>query len=135
MWRTDERERHGAPPPGTAVKTRHPRGRSLLQKALADTLRTGGDDCQVCITVDVVHMTDLVQLVVVRVLDNAEAINPEPAEPQHVCYVDCIADGRGKMFGGDTLCVRGYVCVRGLVDLVFSPHVAQREELPASSGC
>lgn len=78
-------------------------GRSLLKKARVDSFRATGHDRYMGIAIDVVHATDFVRLVLVRVLDDAQAIDPEPPEAEFVCDIDGVADGQGENMRVDSV--------------------------------
>lgn len=95
-----------------------------MQEAIAGPLRAGGNDSEVGMTVDEMHPPDLVQLVFVRVLDDAQAVHPQVLEPKDVRDVDRVPDSLGKERGINPGGVDRFVGVSGLVGLCFAPHVA-----------
>lgn len=96
-----------------------------MQEAIAGPLRTGGNDSEIRMTVDEMHPPELVQLIFVRVLDDAQAVHPEVPEPKGVCDVDRVEDGLGKERGIYPDRVYGYVGNGGFVGLCTAPHVAE----------
>lgn len=73
------------------------------------------------------HAPELVKLVLVRVLDDAQTIRPEVLESERVCGVDRVADSLREESGVDPSRVGSDVGFTGLVRLFFSPYIAESE--------
>lgn len=98
-----------------------------MQEAITGSLRAGGDDGEIRMAVYEMHPPDLVKLVFVRVLDDAQAVHPQVPEPEGVGDVDRVPNSLRKERGIDPGRVDGYVGIGSLVELCFAPHIAECE--------
>lgn len=82
--------------------------------------------------VDDMHPSQFVPLVLVRVLNDAQAVDPEELEPKRVRDADSVDDGLREKGAVDLVgAVGGLVECRGAVFLFLVPHVAEGEVSPA----
>lgn len=69
--------------------------RTILENTGISMGRTGGDDREVCIHIYLTHPSQLVVLILGRVLNDTECVYPEIADPRLVSDDDSIPDGPG----------------------------------------
>ncbi len=101
--------------------------RTIFQEAAAGPLCAGGNDSEMCVPIDEMHPPDLMQLVLVGVLDDAQAVDSEVPKPEGVGDVDHVENSLGKERASDDVAVSRDVGCGGLVGLCSAPHVAERE--------
>lgn len=100
---------------------------TILQKPVADSLCAGGDDSKIRVAINEVHSPDFVQLVLVGILNDAQAVRPNVPESECVRDVDRVADSLREERSIDPGGVGRYVGFGSLVRLCFAPNVAERE--------
>lgn len=102
------------------------RGGTDMQKPLLAGYRVGSRNGHRSVPVDVVHPSDLDSLVVVVVLDDAQAVDPDEADPKLTSHGYSISDRVWLVTHIEALVYpAGQVCAERLAQLVASPAVTQ----------
>lgn len=81
------------------------------------------------------HAPQFVEFVLVRVLDDAQAIDPKELKSEGMRDIDRVANGSGKDGEGNAVGVGRHVECGGLMGLRLAPHITKGEVLAASTIC